>query len=170
MTNQDDKNITEDNIEEASEAKDEQVVSPTTEDELAKMKDIAQRALADLQNFKRKADEERPNLVGIGQVGILMDLLPVLDNFKRAFNHIPTDLSENEWVKGVSQIEKQFISIINSVGLQEIPSIGQPADPNLHEVVTTAPGEKDQIVSEIEKGYTFKNKVLRASKVVVGQG
>lgn len=138
------------------------------QEELAKMKETALRALADLQNYKKKAEEERFSLISMGQVNLMTELLPVLDNFTRAFAHIPEDLSQNEWVSGVSQIEKQLISIIKNIGLEEIPSVGQPANPNLHEIITTAPGEKDVIIQEIEKGYTFKGKVLRASKVIVG--
>jgi molecular chaperone GrpE len=151
----------------------ESATEPLTEvellqEELAKMKETALRALADLQNYKKKAEEERFSLISMGQVNLMTELLPVLDNFTRAFAHIPEDLSQNEWVSGVSQIEKQLISIIKNIGLEEIPSVGQPANPNLHEIITTAPGVKDVIIQEIEKGYTFKGKVLRASKVIVG--
>jgi molecular chaperone GrpE len=138
--------------------------------ELQQMKETAQRAFADLQNYKRRADEERINLVSLGQVNMLTELLPILDNFARAFQHIPEDLNQNEWVNGVIQIEKQLITIIKSIGLEEIPTIGLPANPHLHEVLGQTNGEKDVITQEIEKGYTFKGKLLRASKVMVGKG
>lgn len=138
------------------------------QNELFQMKEMAQRALADLQNYKRQAEEEKTRLISLGQINVLSELLPVLDNFKRAFTHIPEDLSNNEWVKGVEQIEKQLLSIIKSVGLEEIPTVGQPVNPNLHEIISTAEGEQDIIITEVEKGYTFQGKVLRASKVIVG--
>jgi molecular chaperone GrpE len=164
--NQDDKDQTQ--TEEASTTIEPKSEVEQLQEELAKMKETALRALADLQNYKKKAEEERFSLISMGQVNLMTELLPVLDNFTRAFAHIPDDLSQNEWVSGVSQIEKQLISIIKNIGLEEIPTVGQVANPNLHEIITTAPGEKDMIIQEIEKGYTFKGKVLRASKVIVG--
>lgn len=143
--------------------------SKTSDQELQAMKETAQRAIADLQNYKRRAEEEKVSLVGIGQVAILTELLPVVDNFNRAFQHIPEDLTENEWVKGVSQIEKQFLTIIKNIGLEEVPTIGQEASPHLHEVLGQTEGQKDIITQELEKGYTFKGKLLRPSKVLVGK-
>lgn len=140
------------------------------EAELAQMKDTAMRALADLQNYKRKVDEERPQLMTLGKLSILSELLPVLDNFKRAFSQTPAELKENPWVTGVENIEKQFLNIIKNCGLEEIPTIGQPVNPLLHDIVSAMPGEKDQILEELEKGYTLNGKVIRVAKVVVGSG
>jgi molecular chaperone GrpE len=139
------------------------------ESELAEMKDIAQRARADLQNYKKKSEEERSGLLQLGQIQVATDLLPVLDNFTRAIQHIPTDIKENDWTKGIIQIEKQLQQILSSLGIEQINSIGKPFDPNLHEIIGTAEGEKDIIITEIEKGYTYKGKLLRASKVLVGK-
>lgn len=145
-----------------------EVEMETLQNEFTQMKEMAQRALADLQNYKRQAEEEKTRLISLGQINVLSELLPVLDNFTRAFTHMPEDLKQNEWVNGVAQIEKQLLSIIKSVGLEEIPTVGQMVNPNMHEIISTGPGPKDQIITEIEKGYTFQGKVLRASKVIVG--
>jgi molecular chaperone GrpE len=138
--------------------------------DLQDMTEIAKRALADLQNYKRKADEERSMLMSLGEINVIKELLTVIDSFTRAFTHIPEDIAKHDWVNGVTQIEKQLISIAKNVGLEEIPGVGSPLDPNVHDVLAQIPGEKDTILEEVEKGYTFKGKVIRASKVVTGNG
>lgn len=144
--------------------------SAKLQQDLQDMTEIAKRALADLQNYKRKADEERSMLMSLGEINVIKELLTVIDSFKRAFNHIPEDIANHDWVNGVTQIEKQLISIAKNVGLEEIPGVGSPLDPNVHDVLAQIPGEKDTILEEVEKGYTFKGKVIRASKVVTGNG
>lgn len=140
----------------------------TLEQQLEEMTNIAKRAMADLANIKRQFSEERTQLMAMGKVTVLTELLPVLDNLTRAFTHIPEDLKENDWVKGVENVKTQFEGLLTSSGLDEIPTSG-PVDPNLHEVVTVAPGETDQIVETLEKGYTLNGRVIRAAKVVAGQ-
>lgn len=133
------------------------------------MTGIAKRALADLQNYKKRAEEERFQLLNLGKITLISELLPVVDNFKRAFTAIPEELRTNDWIQGISHIESQFLNIIKNAGLEEIPSIGQKFDPNLHEIISTAEGEKDTIIEEIEKGYTFAGRVIKPSKVIVGR-
>jgi molecular chaperone GrpE len=140
----------------------------TPEQQLEDMTNVAKRAMADLANFKRQAAEERTQLMAMGKITVLTELLPVVDNLSRAFAHVPEDLKDNDWVKGVQNVKTQFEGLLSASGLEEIPTTG-PINPNLHEVVTTAPGETDQIVETLEKGYTFNGKVMRAAKVVAGQ-
>ena len=141
------------------------------EEELAEMTKTAKRAAADLQNFRRRAEEERVNLSLYANLQFLQGIFPVIDNLQLAFQHIPEDLTENEWVKGVYAIEKQFMATLASLGLNEIPcEPGTPFDPNIHEALMQAPGEKDTILECLEKGYQFKDQVVRPAKVKVGDG
>tara|TARA_B100000315_G_C14353132_1_gene484911 strand:- start:258 stop:779 length:522 start_codon:yes stop_codon:yes gene_type:complete len=154
--------------------KDLQETKEALKEAEAKVEEVtetAKRAMADLQNFKRRVEEERGNLILYANQQFLMGIFPIIDNFQRAFLNIPEDLAENEWVKGVYAIEKQFIETLNTLGLQEIPcEIGAPFDPNLHEAVMQDSGKKDTILEYFEKGYTFKNQVVRPAKVKVGNG
>lgn len=144
---------------------------PAQDDALAAMTETAKRALADLQNFKRRAEEERAGLVLFANMHFLQAIFPVIDNFGRAFQHIPDDLKDNEWVKGVYTVEKQFVETLRSLGLEEINcTVGIPFNPHLHEVVMQAPGEKDAVLECFEKGYSFKDQVIRPAKVKVGDG
>lgn len=142
----------------------------TLQTQLATMTDTAKRAIADLQNYKKQAEEEKSRLINLGEVEVLKQLMPVIDNFSLAFTHIPKDSQNNDWIKGIQQIQTQLLSIFKNIGLEEIPSVGFACDPHLHEAISIIPGEKNQIIHEIEKGYTFNGKVLKASKVIVGNG
>jgi molecular chaperone GrpE len=141
------------------------------QNEANEMKALAQRTLADLQNFKRRADEQRAELSIFANIKFLEAIFPVIDNFKRAFDHVPEEIKDNEWVKGVSSIEKNFMDTLSSLGLAEINcEAGTKFDPNLHEALMQGPGAKDTVVECFEKGYQFKDKVVRPAKVKVGDG
>ncbi|KKR07766.1 MAG: GrpE protein, molecular chaperone GrpE [Candidatus Peregrinibacteria bacterium GW2011_GWF2_39_17] len=143
----------------------------TAQKDLENMTTIAQRTMADLQNFKRHTDEDRNNLTLFANFHFLQAIFPVIDNFQRAFQHIPENLINEEWIKGIFAMEKQFISTLTNLGLQEIPcEPGSKFDPNLHEAISQCPGEKDLILQCFEKGYLFKNQVIRPSKIMVGSG
>ncbi len=142
-----------------------------SEAKVEELTETAKRAMADLQNFRRRAEEERGNLILYANQQFLQSIFPVIDNFQRAFQHIPEDIAENEWVKGVYAIEKQFIETLNGLGLQEIAAEpGTTFDPTLHEAVMQDSGEKDSILECLEKGYTFNEHVVRPAKVKVGDG
>lgn len=133
--------------------------------------ETAKRALADLQNYRKRVEEERVSFVQFANVGLILELLPVLDNFDRAFAAVPEEVSKTEWFKGALQIEKQLMSIVKKQGVTEMPSsLGQPLDAKKHEPLTTGPGAKDTIIEEFEKGYMLGDKVIRPAKVKVGDG
>jgi molecular chaperone GrpE len=138
---------------------------------IQELTEVAKRAMADLQNFKRRSDEERAGLIVFANLQFLQGIFPVIDNFGRAFQHIPEELKENEWVKGVYSIEKQFVATLKALGLEEIDCTpGSKFDPRLHEGLMQGPGEKDTVIEYFEKGYTFKGQVVRPAKVKVGNG
>jgi len=101
---------------------------------------------------------------------LLRAVFPVIDNLKRAFDHLPADIQDHEWVKGISSIEKQLLETLTSLGLEPIKTIGEKFNPELHEAVMQGPGEKDQITQEFEKGFSFKGRALKPAKVKVGDG
>lgn len=138
--------------------------------QLDAMTETAKRALADLQNFKRRTEEEKKSLALFANMEIVLQLLPVIDNFRRAFAHVPEELRGNEWIDGIYRIEKQFTDALKNIGIMEIPSVGNLVNPLHHEVVMQGPGEKDIVIAEFERGYMFQNKVLRPAKVQVGNG
>ncbi len=137
--------------------------------ELEKMKDLAGRAQADLQNAKDRMKREGEDIRKFALENTLLSLLPTIDNFQRAFDLLPEELASNDWVKGVQAIEQDLVGKLNAMGLKKIECIGQTVDPEKHEVLQTGPGEEGIINEIFEEGYMFNGKVIRVAKVRVGE-
>lgn len=135
---------------------------------LAELTQISQQALADLQNFKKRTEEEKIKFVAFANATLISDLLPILDNIDRAMSHLPEDPAAKEWANGIMAILKQLEDALKARGLEYIPTTGQTFDPNHHEAVMTEAGPKDQVIKELEKGYKISDRVLRRAKVTVG--
>lgn len=170
------------NIEEANQNTGGQQQDPQTDDnttneeleklkaELANMTDAAKRAIADLQNVQKRSNQERLQLYPQAQADLMISFLPIINNFERAFQHIPEKLAKNEWVKGVQAIETQFQSILTQVGLTVINPENSDFDPNEHEAMLEAPGPKNKVIQVLEKGYKLKDHVISPAKISVGSG
>lgn len=128
------------------------------------------RAMADLQNFKRRSEEEKASFVKFANAKMLKTILPILDNLDRSVTHLPEELKENEWTKGMLQIHDDLIKTFEKLGIKKIKTVGEKLDPNLHEAILAGPGEKDVIVEEFEPGYTLQDDVIKVAKVKVGDG
>lgn len=140
------------------------------DDELAKLKEMAARAQADLQNAKIRMEKEAQEIRSLAMLGLIEKLLPTIDNFQRAFDHLPEELQDNDWVKGLQATEQQLMSDLKSVGLTKMESLHQPIDTQRHEVLQAAEGEKDTVVQVLEEGYELNGRVIRPAKVIVGMG
>ena len=138
--------------------------------ELEKMKDLAARAQADLQNAKARVERDAIDMRKFASEGMLIRLLPTLDNFQRAFQHVPDDLKNHEWVKGVAAIESDLMKQVSDAGLTRMQSMGQIVDPVRHEVLSMGPGEDGKVTEVFEEGYELHGKVLRPAKVKAGSG
>lgn len=162
MTQQDDSNPADDAI------VDDVVVDDTSE--IDRLKDMAARAQADLQNAKARMEKESQDIRMYAMQSMIEKLLPTVDNFQRAFDHLPEDLKDHDWVKGLQATEQKLMSDLESVGLQKLESMGNVIDPEKHEILQAAEGDKDIVVQVLEEGYSLNGKVIRPAKVVVGQG
>lgn len=140
------------------------------QEELATMTEAAKRALADLQNFKRRTEEERADLQVYANIKLLEAIFPAIDNLARAFEHTPEELRDNEWVKGIQEIEKGLLSSLEQLGLKAINQTGVPADPHRHQVLMEGDGPAGEVIQILEKGYEFNGKTIRPAKVQVGKG
>ncbi len=154
---------------------DEQTLPPQDDQlaqlqaELAAMTETAKRAMADLQNYKRRTEEERGEIQVYANMRLLEAIFPALDNFARAFELVPENLEEEEWVKGVQAIEGNLMKALTDLGLELIDQTGVPVDPNKHEVLMEGEGAAGQVIQIFEKGYAFKGKTIRPAKVMVGK-
>lgn len=131
------------------------------------------RIAADFDNYRKRSEQEKTQTFQLAQAGTLLELAPVMDNFRRATEHLPEHLKNEQWVTGVLYVEKQLEQIFESLGVTKIKTTGEPFNPQLHEAISTEPSEtvaKDHIIAELEGGYMLKNQVLKPAKVKVSTG
>jgi molecular chaperone GrpE len=129
-----------------------------------------QRSQADFINYKRRSEKEKEELGEYSRAAIVQCILPILDDFERAISAMPDEAVDASWVEGVRMIEKKLRTILESEGLSCIEAIGEPFDPYQHEAVRQDSGDEGIVLDEVQKGYKFNDKVIRASQVVVGNG
>ncbi|HAI98338.1 TPA: nucleotide exchange factor GrpE [Candidatus Peribacteria bacterium] len=138
--------------------------------ELERLKDLAGRSQADLQNAKERLQREARDMRRFAMESVIQSLLPTVDSFDRALKHLPDDLRSHNWVVGVAAIERDLQGKLQSLGLRKIECFGQMVDPMKHEILQTGPGEEGRILEVFDDGYELNGKVLRPAKVKVGAG
>lgn len=184
-TNQPEENLKPDNQEavteeigetEANSTETETVQKPSAEDtlrvELAEANDKYLRLYAEFDNYKRRTNKERLELLQTAGKDVIVDLLPVLDDFERAIKSMETATDVQSVKEGVALIQNKLKNILNNKGLKDMDSIGTPFDADIHEAITNIPAPTDdlkgKVVDQVEKGYYLNEKVIRFAKVVVG--
>ncbi|QDT66607.1 nucleotide exchange factor GrpE [Calycomorphotria hydatis] len=151
--------------------------SPSLEEQLEatraerdEQKDKLLRATAEMENFKKRVERERAEEYKYRASGVARDLLPVIDNLKRALDAAGKSGNLDELVTGVEMVAKQFEDALASHGVTKIASEGTKFDPNLHEALTQVPSAEHEpmtVMQVIESGYQVHDRVLRPSKVIV---
>lgn len=128
-----------------------------------------QRERADAINLRRRQEEQLAALRTTVKANVMRELLPIVDNFERALKHVPADLLENDYVKGVQGVVRQFEKTLEDMGVQRIPTVGAPFDPRLHEAVSMEDGDGEQEVvsEELQAGYKIGDDVIRHAMVRV---
>jgi molecular chaperone GrpE len=129
-----------------------------------------QRSQADLENYIKRAEQEKSETVEFANRMLVLDLLPILDDFDRAFASLPAELHEQNWTEGIKLIYNKLKAALEAQGLAEIKAEGEYFDPHWHEAAGQLEGEEGIVVQEIRKGYKLKDKLLRPSIVMVGVG
>ena len=127
------------------------------------------RSQADFDNFRRRSRQEREEVTRFATEGLLLDLLPVLDNLERAMN---ADAQAETWKQGVEMTVRQLLAALQSHGLSPIEALGQPFDPNLHEAVMQLDSEEHDegtVLGEVRRGYRLGDRVIRPSLVQVSR-
>jgi len=129
-----------------------------------------QRCQADFVNYKQRAEQEKGEIIEFANSTLICNLLPIMDDLERAFTSVPAELDESNWTEGIKLIYNKFKTTLEAQGLTEIEARGEPFDPRLHEAVMQQEGEEGMVIEELQKGYKFKEKVIRPSLVTVGRG
>ncbi len=145
----------------------EKEVLKQKQEELDDITDRYKRILAEFENFKKRSGKERESLYNMILSDIVSSILPILDNLENA---VKAESKDEEYKKGIELVLKQFQDTLKSKGVEEIKTVGETFDPELHEAVSSVQddtkGEKE-IVQEYRKGYKIGTKVIRHSMVVV---
>ncbi len=127
------------------------------------------REKADFVNYKNQKEKEMAEFREFANENIIIGLLPVIDNFNLAVKHLPKELENSDWVKGILQIKIQLEKFLKEAGVEEIKSVGEKFNPEYHEVASKEKSdeEEDVIIEEVRKGYLMKEKVIRVARVKI---
>lgn len=131
-----------------------------------------QRSRADFSNLKRRTEIERSNFAIEAREKLLVRILPIVDDFERALQHVPENLSNEPWISGVTMIDKKFKTLLDQENVAEIPALGEEFDPHVHQAVQRdeeSTGDKDVVTEVYQKGYKLGDKVIRPAVVKVGR-
>lgn len=129
------------------------------------------RLAADFENFKKRARQERIELLQYASATLAERILPVLDDFERVLAHAPEDVDEN-WLKGIEMTVAKLSETLSSVGVETIEAQGVPFDPKLHEAIGTDESDEhpeDTVLDEVRRGYRMHDRVLRPALVRVSR-
>ena len=137
--------------------------------QVAELTEALQRERADAVNLRRRHEEDLASLKTRVKANVVRELLPVIDNFERALKHVPEDLADNDYVKGVQGVVKQFEKTLAEVGVERIKTTGEVFDPRFHEAISMEEGEgSNEVVSEeLQSGYKLGDDVIRHAMVRV---
>ncbi|MBU1163943.1 nucleotide exchange factor GrpE [Patescibacteria group bacterium] len=130
------------------------------------------RAKADYINFKKDSEKRFGEFAKFANAALIVEILPILDNFKESEKHLPKDLENNDWAKGVLHIKKQIEDILRSLGIEAIKTVGEKFNPEFHEAVESVEKKDEkshQIIEEVRPGYKMHDKVIQVAKVKVAK-
>ncbi|MFA6159812.1 MAG: nucleotide exchange factor GrpE [Parcubacteria group bacterium] len=134
------------------------------------------RCMADFENYKKRQNEERKDMIAFSSVNLILELIPILDNFHASTDHIPEDQKDDGWVVGIMHIQKQLEKVLEENGVSEIlVNVGDEFDPNIMEAIKDTDKtnidaketNENKVKKVLMKGYKINNKVIRAARVVV---
>ena len=142
------------------------------EDELLQTQQRMMRIAADYENFKRRSDREKDEIRRFGTEKLLLEMIPVQDNFDRALSHSQNSEDRQSLLQGVEMVKRQFEGVLRKAGCEPFESLNAPFDPQRHEAVQqieTAEHPPNTVVEEYQRGYHLKERLIRPALVVVSR-
>lgn len=142
------------------------------QERIEELEDKVKRQLAEFENFRNRSEKEKTAMYEVGAKSVIEKLLPVIDNFERGFLTVPEEEKDSPFVDGMNKVYKQLITELNSIGVKPIEAVGLEFDPNLHNAVMQVESEEYEsgvVAQELQKGYTYRDTVVRHSMVAVVQ-
>ncbi len=150
-------------------AKQEKKLDPLKE-RIAELEDRTKRQLAEFENFRKRTDKEKQAMFEIGARSVIEKILPVIDNFERGLATVPEDKKDDPFVDGMNRVYKQMLTELENMGVKPIEAVGREFDPKLHNAVMQVTSEEQEpgtVFQELQKGYTYRDSVVRHSMVSV---
>jgi len=162
---------TEENTEEVADKKKKKKAKKDKKDEkIEELNDRLMRNLAEFENFRNRSEKEKSAMFEIGAKSVVEKILPVIDNLERGFDGLSEEEKENPFVKGIEAVYKQMMTSMAEIGVTPIEALGQEFDPNFHNAVMHDEDdseESNKVIEEFQKGYMYKDSVVRHSMVKV---
>ena len=158
-----------------ADSSEENILDPLEEaiKEAAHWKDLAARNQAELDNYRKRMAREKSDAIKFANGSLLSELLPVIDSFQMGLSAAINEDPDSIISKGMEMVQKQLEEFFSSQGAVAISSVGKEFDPNLHEAISQESSDEvpnGHIITEIRKGYTLNDRLLRAANVIVSKG
>lgn len=140
------------------------------DEKIDELNDKLRRSMAEFDNYRKRTDKEKSAMYEIGAKDVIEKILPIVDNFERGLNTIPEDAKGTAFAEGMEKIYKQFVKTLDDLGVKPIEAVGKPFDPNFHNAVMHVEDEnfgENEVAEEFQKGYMYRDSVVRHSMVKV---
>ena len=142
------------------------------DDKIAELQDRVTRQMAEFENFRKRTEKEKTAMYEIGAKSVIEKILPVVDNFERGLASVPDEEKDNAFVDGMNKIYKQLMTELDGIGVKPIEAVGQEFNPDFHNAVMQVESEEYEsgiVAQELQKGYMYRDGVVRHSMVAVVQ-
>ncbi len=139
-------------------------------EQISELEDKVKRQLAEFENFRNRTEKEKAQMYDMGAKGVLEKILPVIDNFERGLATVPAEEAQSAFAEGMNMIYKQLLTELEKIGVTPIEAVGTEFDPDRHNAVMQVESEEYEsgfVAQEMQKGYMYRDTVLRHSMVAV---
>lgn len=146
---------------------------PSADEQIEKWRDIAARAQADLENYRKRMAREKSEAIQYANRSLLESLLPVVDNFEMGLQAARQESENSPIFQGMAMVQRQLQDFLSAQGVEAIDPTGEKFDPNMHEAIKQEPSEtvaEGQVVAVVRRGYRLRDRLIRAANVIVSSG
>ena len=140
------------------------------DEQIEELNDKLKRQMAEFDNFRKRTEKEKTQMYDMGAKSIIEKILPVIDNFERGLAAVPEEQREDAFVVGMDKVYRQMLTELDASGVKPTEAVGQEFDPNFHNAVMQVESEEYDsgvVAQELQKGYMYKDSVVRHSMVAV---
>lgn len=140
------------------------------QEKIEELEDRVKRQMAEFDNFRKRTEKEKAHMYDVGARDVIEKILPVVDNFERGLASVPEEEQENPVIDGMNKIYRQLMTALTDLGVTPIEAVGKEFDPNFHNAVMHVEDEElgeNVVAEEFQKGYSYKDSVIRHSMVKV---